>query len=133
MHAIMTFPDWFPKPCPPETAVDAHGIVYRFAARKPIHPDDFRSHHELGLAPRATPCSRCSLSVYRTLNVARVKLLELRDRFPDRFGPHIAEGGLEARYGKLKQEGKEPDHQEWWAYEGIERHEPFRIVETLST
>ena len=41
------------------------------------------------------------------------------------------EGLLTAAHGKIKQEGSEPDHHEWWAYSGVERHVPFRVIETL--
>ena len=116
---------------PSRRAQDADGVVYRFATKNPIATEDFLSHHELGLAPRASACRRCSLSIYRTIAAARRKLRELRDRFPDRFGSHIAEGNLSADDGKIKQQGTDPDHHEWWAYEGVSRHAKFRIVETL--
>jgi hypothetical protein len=125
------FPDWFPANCPPVTAADTSGIVYRFVMNDPIDPKDFLSHHELGLAPRAQPCRRCGLSVYRSLDAARTKLRDLRNRYPARFGSYIAEGSLTAQHGKIKQEGADPEHHEWWAYEGVARHEPFRVVETL--
>jgi hypothetical protein len=131
--AAFTFPEWFPPGCPRSDAPDASGVVFRFASKNPVAAEDFCSHHELGLAPNAKPCSRVSLSVYRTIAPARRKLRQLRDRYPARFGPHIAEGSLAAEHGKLMQEGADPDHYEWWAYEGVERHAPFRIVETLGS
>lgn len=127
------FPEWFPPSCPPTCAPDASGIVFRFATQSPISADDFLSHFELGLAPTANACSRASLSVYRDLAPARKKLRQLRDRFPARFGPHIAEGLLAAEHGKLMQNGSDPDHLEWWAYKGVERHTPFRIADTLES
>jgi hypothetical protein len=128
----LSFPKWFPPDCPPITASDAGGIVFRFVMHNPIDPQDFLSHHELGLAPKAQPCRRCGLSVYLNLGAARKKLRELRDRSPERFGSHIAEGSLNASHGKIKQGGADPDHHEWWPYEGVARHQPFRIVETLT-
>ncbi len=125
------FPDWFPPRRPPDSASDATGIVFRFIQSSFIDPADFLSHHELGLAPRAQPCRRCSLSVYRTLDFAREKLSELRARFPGRFGSHIAQGRLLPEHGKLKQKGIDLDHHEWWAYDGVERHEPFQMIELL--
>ena len=125
------FPGWFPASCPPSAAGDASGVVFRFVASNPIVPGDFLSHHELGLAPRANPCSRCSLSVFDNREAARSSLKSLRNRYPDRFGRHIAQGVLNADLGKMKQAGSNASHWEWWAYEGIERHEPFLIVETL--
>ena len=125
------FPDWFPPDCPSPAAEDARGEVYRFASNDPLTADDFRSHHELGLAPRTQKCRRCSLSVYRTIESARKKLRELRARSPARFGRYLAIGTLSAELGKLMQAGVDPDHLEWWAYEGVERHANFRIAETL--
>jgi len=125
------FPHCFPPNCPPATSSDAGGVVYRFAMKNPVDAQDFLSHYELGLAPRSNPCRRCSLSVYRSLDSARKKLRELRDRSPDRFGSYIAEGSLTAAHGKIKQEGADPDHHEWWAYDGVIRHAPFRVVESL--
>jgi hypothetical protein len=128
------FPHCFPPNCPPATSSDAGGVVYHFAMKTPVDAQDFLSYHELGLAPRSNPCWRCGLSVYRSLGFARKKLRELRDLYPDRFGSYIyiAEGSLTAEHGKIKQEGKEPDHHTWWAYDGVDRHAPFRVVESLT-
>ena len=60
-----------------------------------------------------------------------MSLKSLRNRYPVRFGRYIAEGTLDASHGKMKQDGRDLSHQEWWAYEGVERHRPFRVVETL--
>ena len=129
--AELQFPEWFPAQCPPAEASDASGVVFRFATQNPVAADDFLSHHELGLALKAPQCRRSSLSVYGTVVSARRKLRELRDRSPARFGPYIAEGALKAEHGKIKQEGVDPDHHEWWAYRGVERHTIFRIVESI--
>jgi hypothetical protein len=131
--ARLRFPEWFPPDCPPAWASDAGGIVFRFTTKNPVAVDDFLSHHELGLAPKAKPCGRAGLSVYRTIASARRKLRQLRERFPARFGPHIAEGSLAAEHGKIVQEGGEPDHHEWWAYQSVDRHVLFRVVETLES
>jgi len=125
------FPDWFPADCPTLTATDALGAFFRFVTRNPVDALDFLSHHELDLARGANACQRCSLSIYRTLDGARRRLVQLRDRNRARFGPHIAEATLNSEHGKIKQEGRDPEHYEWWAYEGIVRHEPFRVVETV--
>lgn len=126
------FPAWFPPNCPPHDSDEASGVVFRFVNGDSIDPQDFLSHHELGLAPRAPACRRCSLSVYRTLGFARVKLKQLRDRFPGRFGTSIAAGQLAPELGMLKQEGADLDHHEWWAYDGVERQTPFRVVDAIS-
>lgn len=128
---VSRFPAWFPPNCPPADAADAEGVVFRFVSRNAVDAEDFLSHYERGEAPRAQPCRRCGLSVYRTLESARSKLRDLRGRYPDRFATYIAEGTLTPEHGKIKQEGKDRDHHEWWAYEGVERRLPFRVAESL--
>lgn len=130
---IPGFPVWFPPNCPPPEAPDAGGIVFRFVAKNPVAEEDFRSHHELGLAPRAKPCIRAGLSVFRNLVSARRKLRELRERYPARYGTHIAKGSLSAEHGKIMQQGGDPDHHTWWAFEGVERRASFQVVETLES
>ena len=125
------FPDWFPPRCPPAAAADVDGIVYRFVAKDPVDAEDFRSHHELKLALHANPCRRCSLSVYRSLEIARDRLRGLRTRNPKRAEKHIAKGELTPDDGKLSQAGQDSDHYEWWAFDGVERHRTFQIVERL--
>ena len=125
------FPDWFPPHCPPAATADADGIVYRFLAKDPIDAEDFHSHHELKLALHTNACRRCSLSVYRSLKIARDRLRGLRDRNPNRAEKHIARGELTSGDGKLSQAGQDPDHYEWWAFENVERHRSFQIVERL--
>ncbi len=39
----LNFPDWFPSDCPPLTADDAAGIVFRFATKSPVAAEDFLS------------------------------------------------------------------------------------------
>lgn len=77
MHSIARkFPDWFPPNRPDAATPDADGVVFRFVAKDPIDPADFRSHHELNLAPQSNRCRRCSLSVYKSLEIARDTLEE---------------------------------------------------------
>ena len=45
----LRFPDWYPPECPPLAAEDAHGVVFRFATKKPVAAEDFLTHHELGI------------------------------------------------------------------------------------
>ena len=125
------FPDWFPPNCPPAEAADANGIVFRFVANDPVHADDFRSHHELKLALQSNPCRRCSLSVYKSLEIARDRLRALRTRNPKRAEKHLARGELTPADGKLSQAGRDSDHYEWWAFNSVERHRSFQIVERV--
>jgi len=110
---------------------DADGAVFRFVANDPIDPGDFLSHHERKLALQSNPCRRCSLSVYKSLEIARDRLRGLRTRNPKRAEKHVARGELTRDDGKLGQAGQDPDHYEWWAFDGVERHRTFQIVERL--
>jgi hypothetical protein len=125
------FPDWFPPNCPPDAAALADGIVYRFVAADPVDHEDFLSHHELGLALQSNRCRRCSLSVYKSLDVARERLRGLRKRNPKRAERHIARGTLTSADGRLMQAGNDPEHHEWWAFRGVERHRSFQVIERI--
>jgi hypothetical protein len=125
------FPDWFPPNCPPGSAAEADGFVFRLVAKDPIDAEDFLSYHELGLALQSSPCRRCSLSVYRSLDVARDRLQGLRKRYPKRAERHIACGKLTVADGRMQQAGKDPEHHEWWAFDGIERHRSFQVIERI--
>lgn len=72
-----------------------------------------------------------SLRLYKSLEIARDRSRGLRTRYPERAERHIARGELTSGDGKLSQEGKDLDHYEWWAFDGIERHRSFQIVERL--
>ena len=125
------FPSWFPPDCPPTSAADAAGVVFRFVANDPATPDDFRSHFELGLSPQTNKCRRCSLSVYQKMEIARARLRVLRDRNPQRAEKYIARGELAPEHGKLAQAGRDPEHYEWWAFDGAEPHRSFQVVERV--
>ena len=84
------FSSWFPLNCPPAAAADADGIVFRFVAKDPVDAEDFLSYHELRLALHSDPCRRCALSVYKSLDVVRDQLRDLRKRNPKRAERHIA-------------------------------------------
>ena len=127
------FPEWFPRNCPSEETPLTEGIVFRFVAKDPVHPDDFRSHYELGSALQSQPCRRCSLSVYKNLDAARQRLRGLRTRNPKRAERHIAQGKLTNNDGKLDQAGSDPEHFEWWAFKGVECHRSFQVIERVES
>jgi len=123
------FSSWFPLNCPPTAAADADGVVFRFVAKDPVDAEDFLSYHELRLALHSDPCRRCALSVYKSLDVARDQLRDLRKRNPKRAERHIARGTLTPADGRMKQTGKIADHYSWWVFDGIVRHRSFQVVE----
>lgn len=138
-EAVGTFPAWFPPGCPPEDAMDAAGVIFRFVSHDPPSPDDFLSHEEMEFRGGETPvlhhskCNRCSLSVYDSLVSAKATLKKLKENHKARTGlayrySAIAKGELSAELGKMKQTGKDPSHHDWWPYVGISRHDRFSVV-----
>lgn len=117
-------PDW-PDGCPPDDAGTAAGDHLRIVQREVASADDFRSHRELGKLPKAPPCLRAGLSMFRVIEEAeRMALL-----FPV-LGAYIATGTLDARYGVSKLTGgREPTHTTVWPYAQTDRAAPFdRVV-----
>jgi|ERR1043165_2887373 hypothetical protein len=102
----MDFPDNWPEDCPPEDADAADGQVFRLVKSNPHTASDFLSHHELGTLPKAPPCLRCGLSLFRTREDA-----EHQHRAYPKLGKFIATGMLKAEHGKAKlTQGRQPTH-----------------------
>lgn len=124
----MTFAAHFPAVCPPTDAEPAAGIVYRIVRSDPPGPDDFLSHHEAGLLPKADACLRCGLSVFRV----RTDGVHQRNLYP-RLGEFLAEGSLTPADGQTRlTAGRMPTHTTWWVYDGVDRVHPFSNVEKLA-
>ena len=126
------FPDWFVPQgqCPPADAVDTSGEIFCFASKVPVTPEEFRSYHEKGDRPNGRLCERCGLSVFKKAEHVRRLLLHLWKNYPEKvYGPHIVRRELTPSDGKIKPTGGK-DHHTWWAYEGVERHASFTLVET---
>lgn len=126
------FPEWFVPDCPPEDASDASGTVYRFVTEKSIDPEEFRSYHETGERPNGQACQRCGMSVYRKAAEVRSLLRHLWKNYPGRnYGPHLVKRLLAPSDGKIKATGAQ-GHHTWWAYDGVERHQSFQFIETVT-
>lgn len=116
-----TYPEDWPKECPPADATDASGEFYRVVKQSPCAAEDFRTQGELGKARDACPCLRAGLSVLADYESAR----HYRDKFPY-LGERIASGKLVAEHGKTKAAGN--GHVTWWSYSGVTRHALFSVV-----
>lgn len=120
----MNFPANWPKNCPPSDAVDADGDVFRIVKDEPPTDEDFASHWETGKLPKAPPCLRCGLSVFRDVRDA----VHQRQLIP-KLGCWIAQATLKYHHGKTKlTEGVQPTHTTWWAYEKVNRASLFSVV-----
>jgi len=118
------FPNSWPPDCPPADAVDASGVVFRLVKNDPPNPSDFETHAESGRLPKADPCLRRGLSVFRDPQDA----FHCRRILP-KLGNMIASGALQPSDGKTKlTSGRQPTHTTWWAYEGVNRCSPFSVI-----
>jgi hypothetical protein len=116
----LVFPEWFPDACPPASAIDAGGEVFRVVAGGELIPADFESHYEKGTALRAPACRRCAVSVFDSFSGA-CHLLKIKPS----LGTEIAAGVLLPTAGKMEYAGS-PGHIEWWPYSGVDRPSFFR-------
>lgn len=124
MSTALTFPSSWPADCPPQDAVDAAGDVFRIVDNDPPITDDLASHWETGKLPKAPPCLRCGLSVFREVRDA----VHQRMLIP-KLGRWIAKGTLRVEHGKTKlTTGRQPTHTTWWAYDGVNRATLFTVV-----
>lgn len=129
----------FPPNCPPESADDASGIVYRLVSNQPPTPEDFSTHAERRAAPNADPCDRCGLSVYRVQQDAinQYRLIVSRHGVNGtRIGKLVARLALESRHGRLMPTPNKhlrDSHHTWWPFSGTDRLSSFEeIVEDAS-
>lgn len=120
----MTFPADWPTGCPSAETPEADGDVFRIVKTNPVAADDLRSHHETGKLPKADPCLRCGLSVFRVQEDAINQ-----QRLMPKLGKLIARAALSAAHGKAcLTKGQQPSHTTWWPYEGVDRAALFVIV-----
>ncbi len=120
----MKFPENWPAQCPPADAMPAQGTFFRVVKHNPLSVQDFKSYAELGLAPTGNPCKRAGLSLLGTW-IDAVHQIGL---FP-KHGRLISRGDLLPSHGMtLATKGTLPSHATWWAYAGVDRVEPFKIV-----
>lgn len=120
------FPKEWPTGCPPSEATPAKGVVYRTCDRSPPSSDDFKSYFQLGKAPKACPCLRAGLSVFRDMHDAVHHASSFR-----RIAGHVTKADLRAEHGKIKptpSKNSGPSHTTWWPAEGLERASIFRVV-----
>jgi hypothetical protein len=94
----------------------------------PLSIEDFRSHAELGKMPKAPPCLRVGLSVFRTLE----DTLHQQELFPF-LGNRVARAELNPTHGKTRlTSGRQPSHTTWWPHSNVDRVAAFLLVQVLS-
>ena len=124
----MLFPTDWPPRCPSADTSDATGDVYRIVKENPVATGDMLTHHQTGKLPKADPCLRCGLSVFRLLEDA----LNQRQLLP-KLGNRIAKGQLESAHGKAcLTKGQQPTHTTWWPYVDVDRAALFVVVQEVA-
>ena|SRR5215469_10677319 len=121
----MKFPAHYPEFCPPASALEANGEIYRFVANNdPPQPCDFLSHHLLGKKyDKGKHCQACGLSVLLTESAVRL----YRQIIPSFRKQHVAKGNVAPEWGKIAQTGSIPHHT-WWFSEDKKPECIFKIV-----
>lgn len=123
----MTFPTDWPVGCPSADTHDVEGDVFRIVKNNPVSETDMLTHHETGKLPRADPCMRCGLSLFRDLDDALNQL-----RLLPKLGKKIAKAKLEAIHGKAcLTKGQQPTHTTWWPYESVDRAALFVVTQEV--
>lgn len=112
-----------PANCPLSGATARNQPAYRLAKSNPITAYDLLTHLELGLAPKACPCKRASVSIFKSLEQARHRL-----ELSPHLGFHIAEADLTASHGQISAPQQNSGHMDWWPYVGMRRPTDFKVV-----
>lgn len=108
------FPDHYPDSCPPTTATDGSGVVFRIVGADPIQASYFVSHYDLGTGKSAAECERRGLSVFNSYKGAQHRL-----HLSPHLGTRIASGELNADAGKLSLPNR-GGHMTWWVCSGFD-------------
>lgn len=118
-----TRPEYIPSSCPPENALDANNIVYRFIESDGVNPKDFSCY--LKLYPNKIfedNCKASWLSVYIDLEIAKL----LKNRYPKKW-KNIAEGKLLPIHWKIEYWNN--SHATWWHYANIIPSSLFSLID----
>ena len=121
----MSFPDNWPKDCPPSQALTCNGSYLHIIKQNPPGTDDLRTFHENGGVlrfPPRCPCMPFGLSVFTD----REDVLHMRRTMP-KLGKWIATLNLTQEDGLVMlTPGQRPTHNTWWPSAECDR--PKRIT-----
>ena len=123
-----SFPAGWPPNCPPNDATDADIEVYRTVSADPPTAADFLSYHEEGKLIRdlRKVCQAHGVSVHGSEEGAihHRKVFGWASQF-------FAKGRLTPAHGKTKPTPSKssPSHITWWPYDGVDRCQPFAVVQ----
>ena len=123
----MSFPAHFPNACPPTSAEDVRGEIYRFVRNDPPVAADFVSFYIEGksYAPD-NKCQACGLSVLRTEEDVK-EACRVSPWFKKR---KVAKARVSPEWGKIARTAGNniPNHCTWWVSDGREPNTIFDVV-----
>ena len=122
----MSYPDYFPKGCPPRDAKNIEITAYRICQNNVVTHDDFLSHYQLGLAPLFNGDIKFGVSILSDKEKAFNML-----RLPRFSNKYIAEGITKKGLGVVKNTPTNQFgdvHYTWWLKEGTTPEKYFYIV-----
>lgn len=124
----MSYPDYFPKDCPPPNCETENRLLYRLCKGSEISSEDFKSYYLLGLTFNDN--RGYGLSMIASLEEARKYLLLPKKILNDKKFKSIAKGYTENDgVWKYTASKKIKTHITWWLKNGVEPWKRFEIVE----
>ena len=122
----MSYPDYFPKGCPPRDAKNIEITAYRICKNNVVTHDDFLSHYQLGLAPNFKDNIKYGVSLLsdkeKALNMLRLP------RFNNKY---IAEGITKKGLGVIKNTPTKQIgnvHYTWWLKNDTRPENYFSVI-----
>lgn len=122
---MYAWPSHFPQQCPPASAVDLAGTVYRFVnGRSPVN-SDFTSHYERDPTKDwgVDACKARGLSILRTWEDCQI----MRRGVPALRKKRVAVAGIETSVGLVAVTASNScdGHCTWWRHSSPESVRPF--------
>ena len=124
----MSYPDYFPKDCPPPNCQTENKLLYRLCVGNEISPEDFKSYYLMGLSFNGN--LGYGLSMIASLEEARRYFLLPKKIVKDKKFKSIAKGYTENDgVWQYTPTNRYKSHITWWLKDGAEPWKRFEIVE----
>lgn len=123
----MTYPNWFPKNCPPADCEMRNKLLYRLCKGSNPNPDDFLSYYLLG--KKFSGVNGYGISMLASLEDAKKYFLLPAKVVKDKRFHSIAKGFTEDDgVWKYTHSDRYKSHVTWWLKDGAEPWKRFEIV-----
>lgn len=123
---LVSYPNYFPKGCPPKDAKNIEMLAYRICKNNVISHDDFLSHYELGLFPSFGGDIKYGVSLISDKEKA-INML----RLPRFSKSYVAEGITKKGLGVVKNTPSKQHgnaHYTWWLKNNTQPEIYFSII-----